>query len=72
MDKHQEHGEQEAEVADAVHDERFLARRGGVLLVVVETDQQVGAESDSFPSHEDEEVAAAQNENGARKRTILF
>ena len=50
--EHQEHGDEKAEVADAVDDERFLSRRGRVVGLVVEADQEVGAESDSFPSDE--------------------
>ena len=50
--EHQEHGDEEAEVADAVDDERFLARGRRVVGLVVEADQEVGAESDAFPADE--------------------
>ena len=58
----QEDAEDEAEVADAVDDERFLAGVGGEVLVVVEADQQVRAEPDSFPSDEHHHVVRSEHE----------
>ncbi len=48
----QEHGEEEAEVTDAVDDERLLAGGRAPVLLEVEADQQVGAEPDAFPADE--------------------
>ena len=54
----QQHAEHEREIADAVDDERLLARVGRRLLLVPEADQQVGAEADALPADEhDREVA---------------
>ena len=47
-----ENAEGEAEVADAVDDERLERRRIGGRLVVPEADQQVGSEADAFPAEE--------------------
>ena len=59
---HQEHREQEAEVADAVDNKCFLAGvRCGVLLVV-EADQQVGREADTFPADEEQQEVLGQNQ----------
>ncbi len=52
----------EAEVAHAVRDERLHGGVGGVLLIEVEADQQVGAETDEFPEDEEEQQAAADDE----------
>jgi hypothetical protein len=48
-----EDGEQEPEVADAVDDERFAARRRAPLLFVVVADQEVRTEADAFPTDEE-------------------
>ncbi len=49
-------------VADTVHDERFLAGIRGELLVVVVTDQQVGAETHAFPADEHQKEVRGQHE----------
>ena len=62
-----EHADQEGEVADAVDDERLLARRGaGTLLVVVEADQEVGAEPHALPADEHDQVVVAQDQQQHR------
>src|SRR5918912_1158168 len=58
----QENAEDEAEVADAVDDERLLAGVGGLVLVVVEADEEVRAEADALPADEHDEVVRAENE----------
>ncbi len=59
----QEERDEEAEIADPVDDERLLPRFDREVLVVVEADQQVGAEADAFPPEEDEEVAAPEHQD---------
>jgi hypothetical protein len=59
--------EDEAEVPDAVHDERLLARVRGELLVVVVPDQQIRAESHSLPPHEHQEEVVREHEDEHRK-----
>jgi hypothetical protein len=64
----QEHREHEAEVADAVRDERFLARdRGGVALEP-ERNQQIRAQADAFPTHERHQEARAEHQHEHRSR----
>ena len=60
---HQEHGEQEAEVADAVDDEGFLAGVGGGVLREVEADEQVGGETDALPADEHQQEAGGQHQH---------
>ena len=62
-----EHPEQEAEVADAVDDEGLPAGVGGVLAVVVVTDQQVGAEAHALPADEEQEEVLRENEHQHRE-----
>ena len=58
----QEHREREAEIADAVHDERFVAGGGGALLHEVEADQQVAAQTHAFPADEEQQVVTRQHQ----------
>ena len=53
-----EQRQQEAEIAQPVDDKSFLAGVAGRVAEEVETDEQVGAESDSFPSHKEQGVVA--------------
>jgi len=62
-----EHAEQEGEVADPVDDERLLAGVGWERLVVVEADQQVGAEAHALPAHEHDQVVAAEDQHQHRR-----
>ncbi len=55
----QKHGQREAEIADAVHDERLVAGVGGELLIEIESDQQVAAQSHAFPADEQHQVIGA-------------
>ena len=59
----QEHREQEAEVADAVDDEGFLAGVGGGVLGEVEADEQVGGEADALPADEEQKEALGQHQD---------
>ena len=55
----------EAEIADAVDDERLDRRGIGRRLVVPEADQQIGGEADAFPAEEhlDEVVGGHQHQH---------
>ena len=59
----QEHGDQEPEVADPVHDERLLAGVGVHLVAEPEADQQVGAEPDALPADEHHREAGSQHQD---------
>ncbi len=48
--EHQQHAHDEAGVTDPVYDEGLLARIASGFLLEVETDQQVAAQSDTFPA----------------------
>ena len=65
MGDEEEHGEEEAEVADAVDDEGFFAGVGGGVALEVEADEEVGGETDALPADEEEEEARAEDEDGA-------
>ena len=58
----QEHGDEEARVADPVHDERLLARVRVVPVLVPEADEQVRAEPHALPAHEHEREAGPEDE----------
>ena len=58
----EEETHQEAEVADAVGDERLLARGGREILLEVEADEQVAAQADAFPAQEHHQQIGAQHE----------
>ena len=60
----QEDADEEAEVADAVDDEGFLAGVGGRVLLEVEADEQVGGEADAFPADEHQQRVAGQHQHG--------
>ena len=59
----EEHREQEAEVADAVDDEGFLAGVGGGVLLEVEADEQVGGEADALPADEEQQEAGGEHQH---------
>ena len=59
----QEHPQHETEIADAVDDERLLARIRRGLLQEVEADQQVAAQAHAFPAYEEEHEIGGENEN---------
>ena len=59
----QEHPEDEAKVANAIGEERLLAGVRRALLLIPETDEQVGTEPHPFPSHEHHQEVAPQDEH---------
>ncbi len=59
--------EHHAEVADAVRDERLLAGGGREVLVVVVADQEVRAEPDALPAHEEEREVVREDEREHRE-----
>ena len=59
----QEHRQQEAEVADAVDDEGFLAGVGGGVFLEVEADEQVRGEAHALPADEEQKEAAGQHQD---------
>ena len=69
-DEHQPDGERQADVADAVDDERLLGGRGGRVLVLPEADQQVRREADALPAQEQAEVVGRhdQHEHGGHEQ----
>src|ERR1019366_6505046 len=67
VDHDEEHGEREAEVANAVHDEGLVAGGGRALLDKVGADQQVTAETDAFPADEEDHVIRSQHQGQHEK-----
>jgi hypothetical protein len=61
------HGDEEAEVADAVGDEGLLARGRVLLFGEPEADEQVAAEADALPADEEQRHAVAQDEHQHRE-----
>ena len=59
--------EAEAEVADAVDDERLLGGVVGRAAPEVEADQQVGAEADRLPEDEEQEEVVGQHQHQHRE-----
>ena len=62
VDHDQEHRQRKSEVADAVHDERLVARVGRALLHEVEADQQVTAQAHAFPADEQQQIIRRQHQ----------
>ena len=63
---HQRDGE--ADVADAVDDERLLGRGGGRRLVLPEPDQQVRRQADAFPADVEAQVVVGQHQQQHRRQ----
>ena len=61
--KQQQHADDEAGIAHAIDDECLLARVAGRLLVEVEADQQVAAQSHAFPADEQQHVVVRQHQH---------
>ena len=59
----EEHGEEEAEVADAVDDEGFFACVGCGFFTEVETDEEVRGEAYAFPADEEEQEVGGEDED---------
>jgi hypothetical protein len=62
-----EDGEQEAPVADSVDDEGLHARSRTPVLLEIEADQQVGAETHTFPTDEEDRQVGAQHQHQHRE-----
>ena len=63
----QEEGERHRRVAERVHDERLLGGGDRARPLVVEADQQVGAEPDEAPADEQQQQVAALDEQEHRE-----
>ena len=62
-DEDEQEPQEKAEVTEAVDNEGLLARVRGRLLLVVETDEQVGTESHRLPAEEQLEEVVAEHEH---------
>ncbi len=62
VNRDQKNGKREAEVADAVDDERLVSRRGGEVFQKIEADQQVAAQAHSFPSDKQQQEVGGQHQ----------
>src|SRR5581483_1232438 len=58
-----EHAEKEAGVADAVNDKGFVGGCAGGMAVKEKSNQQVRAETHTFPANEQDGVVVPQNES---------
>jgi hypothetical protein len=67
MEKDEEHGDQEADVADAVRHERLLGRHRRDVPLEPEAHQPVGAKTDSLPPEEVEQEIVRQHEHEHRE-----
>ncbi len=63
----QEHRQQQAGIADAVHHERSRGCLGGSRTVAVEADQQVGADPDPLPAEEHDQVVVGHDQHEHRE-----
>src|SRR5581483_973285 len=60
--EHQEHGDEKAEIADAIDDEGLLACVSVRFVAEPEADEQIRAQSNAFPPDEQQWIVAAQHE----------
>ncbi len=71
---HRHQADDHAEIADAVDDERLVGRVGGAPSLVVEADQQIRADADQLPEHEDHGQVAGDHQPQhaeAKQREVL-
>ena len=61
-----EQPDHEPEIADSVDDKGLPAGVGGKLLLIIKTYEQIGAETDTFPANEHDQIVVAQNESEHR------
>ncbi len=59
----QEHAQHEAEIADAVDDEGFLAGIRGGFSEEGKADEQVAREAHAFPADEEQHVVGGEDKN---------
>ena len=66
----QKHAQDKAEIADSIDDECFVPGPRIVVVLVPESDQGIGTQSYSLPTHEHQQQAIAQNqgEHGGGKK----
>jgi hypothetical protein len=62
-EKYGHDAEDESPVADAVREECFLARVRGALLLVPEADEQIRAQAHAFPTDEQHQEVAAEDQH---------
>ena len=58
----QKHAQDKAKIADSIDDESFVPGPRIVLVLVPKSDQGIGAESHSFPTHKHQKQAIAQDQ----------
>ncbi len=63
----QKQPQQETEIADAVYPKRLIAGIGGGFLQEPESDEQIAAQADAFPSHEEHQVVRRQHQREHEK-----
>ena len=59
----QKHSQHEAEVADAVDDECFLACVGRRFFHEIEADEEIAREADTFPANKQQHIIRCQHQN---------
>ncbi len=64
--EHQRDRERQADVTDAIDDERLLGRRSGGVLVLPEPDEQVRREADALPAEEQADEVGRQHQHQHR------
>ena len=65
--KNQEEPEHKPKVCQTVKEECLLARTCSTVGIVVIADEQIGAQTNQFPSKEDEKIVVADNQKQHRK-----
>ena len=67
VDEDRHDPEREADVADAIDDERLLGGQRGGSLAVPEADEQVARQADQLPRHEDDEPVVGHDQEEHRE-----
>ena len=57
----EKHPQQKSSVADAIDDERLVARVGGRLAVEIETDQKIRTQAHAFPADKHEHIVVGED-----------
>src|SRR5207302_8172514 len=63
LPQQQKHGNQEAEVADAVHDKGLLAGVRGRILQEEKSDEEIRSEPHALPAYKQQQVAGGQDQH---------